>query len=297
MTNLVKGETCPALVDVEQRVRVILHLSDERPLNEGVVVERREAGLFVELRGVDGGLIGERVLPKEGSCDDLAQVAAVVLSAWLSDVHPDFAGDLPTPVVEAPREAEPTPPPSVEPPPKPVVASLPVRAAARAPWGRWELNASVGGSLTGETVALAGSVGAALLSPRGWGVRALTMVDKTRREPLGDGSVVWRRWPIALGPTLRLDGGALRYDFTLAPALSWLRVSGTDFAPNRSRSALTWAALLDARVGSRGEAGIFVGLQAHAYLYLVESSAYVGQAEYPLPRFVLSLLVGGRVAP
>ncbi|MDF3069531.1 MAG: hypothetical protein K0R38_5132 [Polyangiaceae bacterium] len=65
-------------------------------------MQRREAGLFVELRSADATSIGERLLPVEGSCDELAQAAAVVLSAWLSDVHPDFAPELPVPQPVAP---------------------------------------------------------------------------------------------------------------------------------------------------------------------------------------------------
>ena len=62
-------------------MHVILHLRPEQALSEHFVVERHEAGLYVELRSADSTLIGERTLPAEGSCDELAQAAAVILNA------------------------------------------------------------------------------------------------------------------------------------------------------------------------------------------------------------------------
>ena len=120
--SLVVGETCPAAVDVESRVRAILHLAPEQELSEHFAVERHEAGLYVELRLADATLVGQRTLPAEGNCDELAQAAAVVLSAWLSDVHPDFAGVLPP---AAPQRA----PESGLPPPMPAATIHAVSSA------------------------------------------------------------------------------------------------------------------------------------------------------------------------
>ena len=78
---LAVGETCPASVDVQTRVRSILHLAPEQTLSESFLVERHESGLYVELRGNDAAVIGQRTLPLAGSCDELAQAAAVVLAA------------------------------------------------------------------------------------------------------------------------------------------------------------------------------------------------------------------------
>lgn len=307
LTSLIEGETCPASKDVEQRVRAILHLPPEQLLSESFIVQRREAGLFVELRSADTSLLAERLLPNEGSCDELAQAAAVVLSAWLSDVHPDFAPELPA--------AEPLalpPPEPTAPPPQPLASAPPPAARAalvepqaaitrsgRTTRRRWELDAGVGvgvgAGLVDGDLAGSGSLGVALVPARGWGARASLFVDTTRRAPLGSGSVSWRRWPLSLGPTFRVSSDALAFDLTLAPALSWLRVSGFDFDPGKTRSGLTWAGTFDARLAARGKVGWLVAVNGQAYF--AESSAYVADAEYVLPRFVISVLVGARVAP
>ncbi|HYJ09583.1 MAG TPA: hypothetical protein VEX18_11255, partial [Polyangiaceae bacterium] len=118
--SLAAGDTCPAAADVQGRVRSILHLAPEQQLSESFLVERHEGGLYVVLKSADSGVIGERTLPLEGSCDELAQAAAVVLSAWLTHVHPDFAGALPEPEPPPPPEPEaPPPPPPAEPPQTP----------------------------------------------------------------------------------------------------------------------------------------------------------------------------------
>ena len=125
LQSLAAGETCPAAEDVQAKVRTILHLAPEQQLTESFLVERHEAGLYVVLKAADASVIGERTLPLEGSCDELAQAAAVVLSAWLTDVHPDFAGALPAPV--------PAPAPEPQPPPEPAKPEATPPPAVRKP--------------------------------------------------------------------------------------------------------------------------------------------------------------------
>ena len=170
---LVAGESCPAAVDVEPRVRIILHLSAEQELSERIRVERREGELYVGLRSADSMLIGERVLPAEGSCDELAEAAAVVLSAWLTDVHPDFAGALPAappeppePEPPAPERAAPEPkaaipaPVAHEPPsPAPMLRARVPRIARRAAYGA-DLVMAVGVGVAGRRSSAAGLLSA-----------------------------------------------------------------------------------------------------------------------------------------
>ena len=301
-TSLVGGETCPAPADVEQRVRAILHLSSEQQLDESFIVERHEAGLFVELRSVDSTSIGQRTLPTEGSCDELAQAAAVVLSAWLTDVHPDFAGALPTPPEP---DAEPAPEPAPEPPPQPAPApkpELPAPVQRRTPPLRpraihqLELSLAGGADLSGSKLAVAGLASVAYVpSDSGWGVRALTLVDAARRQPLGAGAVLWRRWPLGLGPALRLAAASAVWDFSAGPALCWVRLAGRDFDDNATRDAPSWAGFLSLRLASRGRWGVFG--QALGQVYLGDTAAYERDAEYPLPRFSLAVLFGAHWSP
>jgi hypothetical protein len=284
-------------------VRAILHLEEEQVLTEKSVVQRREAGLFVELRDALGIVIGERLLPKEGSCEELAQAAAVVLSAWLSDVHPDFAPGLPVPEpLPALGEEEQQPPPTASPPSEPPPRDAPLRPIELRPARsfrslpnrrRWQLDAGAGVGVIGGEPSLAGSLGASWVPARGWGVRAGVLVDAVRRAELDPGSVRWRRWPLSVGPTWCLSTDAVELDLTVAPALSWLRVSGADFEPVKTQSDVTWALAVDARVASRAALGWFAA--ASGQVYLGESTAFAGAAEYALPRLVVTLLVGARL--
>jgi len=301
LTSLSEAETCPAPAEVRERVLAILRLSAEPEPSESFLVERHEAGLFVELRGADATLIGQRILPNEGSCAELAQAAAVVLGAWLSDVHPDFAGDLPSPLPEAEPAAEPVrepPPAPVEPPRRAPPKPKPPPTTARRSAGvrrQWEISAGLGAGHAGSKLAWAGIVRTALLPEQGMGAALTLLVDTERREQLGEGFVSWRRWPLGLGPTLRLRGAALVADLSLAPALVWVRASGANFQPNLSQTGFTWAGMLDVRLASRSKVAAFAALNAQTYL--ARSRAFVGAHEYPLPPLVFSILLGARLAP
>jgi len=107
--------------------------------------------------------------------------------------------------------------------------------------------------------------------------------------------VSWRRWPLAVGPAWRTGNESLAFDLSLAPALVWLRVSGSDFQPSKAQNGVTWAGIADARLASRGRFGWFFAANAQAHL--ARSSAYAGDSEYDLPRFVACLLFGARLSP
>src|SRR4051812_33378892 len=109
-------QVCPSPAAVEARVRQILGLRAGVVLGEQATVERLESSLHVSLKSQDGRVLGDRSLPLDGSCSELAGVAAVVLAGWLSDVHPEFVGVLP----EAPPPPPPPPPPQQQQPARPV---------------------------------------------------------------------------------------------------------------------------------------------------------------------------------
>ncbi len=55
--------------------------------------------MHVELLGSNGGPLAERTLNRTGSCADLAEAVAVVLSTWEAEFNPNVA----TSVVLPPR--------------------------------------------------------------------------------------------------------------------------------------------------------------------------------------------------
>jgi hypothetical protein len=286
-------------------VRTILHLTPEQVLSEGFIVERHEAGLYVELRSADLTLIGQRTLPAEGNCDELAQAAAVVLSAWLSDVHPDFAGVLPAPAPAAepapPPTAQPSRPPASKPPtPQPQATPLPARSPPR-PLPRLEISLGVGGEVTSSGPAFAGMLGVGYIPARqGLGLSATAILSPPQQEPLGPGLVEWRRWPLDVGPNLRIADETVSWDLCVGPTLAWLRLAGANFDRPSSRDDVAVGAFLSGRLSTRGRHwGLFA--LAEAEFYPGDTGAHASQADVewftPLPGFAANLLIGGWLAP
>lgn len=298
--SLVEGESCPAPVDVEARVRTILHLAADQELTEGFAVERHEAGLYVALHSADSTLIGERTLPTEGSCDELAQAAAVVLAAWLTDVHPDFAGALPPP----PPEPEPEPTAAPEPPPPPALAPPPAAPSPPPrrlppPQHRFHLVGAVGADLAGSSLTPALLLGASFGSePRGWGISVRALATLPRDEPLGPGQVAWSRWPLELGPTLRLSSANLAFAVSGGISAAWLRLGGDSFDEVSDQSAVSWGGFAEVLVSDRRTPLGLMGA-LNAQFYPGNTEAYVSglNQKWPLPPLSLTLVVGGRLAP
>jgi hypothetical protein len=300
--SLVAGETCPAPVDVETRVRAILHLSPEQALTEGFVVERHEAGLYVALRSSDSTLIGERTLPTAGSCDELAQAAAVVLAAWLTHVHPDFAGELPPPspepaTIEPEQPEPPAPAPAVTPPP-PVTP----RPAARAAAHRLHVGVGVGGDLVqgaASPLSPAAWLGAAYgAEVTGFAVSVRALFTLSRDEPLGPGQVRWRRWPLGIGPTLRLATTNTAFAFSAGPAVAWLHLGGDSFDRSTAQDGLLWGGFAEAQVSGPSRPLTPFGAVS-VQLYPGNTTAYVSglDLQWELPALSASLIVGARLSP
>lgn len=298
--SLVVGEKCPAPVDVEARVRSILHLAPERELSEGFAVERHEAGLYVELRLADSTLIGQRTLPADGTCDELAQAAAVVLSAWLSDVHPDFASELPpaAPPPISPDSGLPPPLPAAPPSPQPQAASPALRAPTPRPW---QLGLGLGADMSDRGPAAAGYLVAGYAPvTQGWGLTAFVGASWSREERLGPGSVDWWRWPVGLGPSFRVTTGDLAWDASAGPALGWLHFAGSNFDHTSGENGITWGGFLNLRVSSRGRrAGVFGLASAQVYPgdFAAQASGMGGPWLAPVPMLSVGLAVGAWLAP
>lgn len=302
---------CPAHDVVEARVRSILHLAAEQTLTETFAVERRASSLFVELRGEGSALIGQRELPLEGSCDELAQAAAVVLSAWLTDVHPDFAGALPEPTAEPEPEPTAEPEPKIEPPPvvakpqavgsidgerEPQATEPPPRKPSKP--RALQLGIVAGGDLTSSQLAAAGG---ALIDfgfvERGFGLVAMALVTTVRSDSLGPGSVEWRRWPLALGPRYRFGVKSLALDLSAGPVAGWLHLAGVGFDANAEQSGVSWGAFASTRLSLSRGAGPFAVLSGQ--VFPGESTAFVAglAPEWPLPTLTVALLLGFQIAP
>jgi hypothetical protein len=223
---------------------------------------REGAALRVTLRAADAHVLGERLLPAEGSCDEQAAAVAVLLSAWLSDVHPEYVGALPepaTPVLASP--APETESPSSASPPAPAVAppaALPPRDSGAAaispkpdrptPRRSLELSVAAGGVLSSASPAPFGTLGVRYLpESTGLGAALGATFSTPRRTELSPGSVSYFRWPLVVGPALRASLGSTRLDVTAGPAGAWFHLSGVNFHDSRTYDVVVWGGALAAR--------------------------------------------------
>lgn len=303
---LAVGETCPASVDVEARVRAILHLSPEQTLSESFLVERHESGLYVELRSSDTAVIGQRTLPAAGSCDELAQASAVVLAAWLTDVHPDFAGALPAPPPEQPAEPKAEEPSPEE--PKPASSGASLKSAEHPPPPLpppppkrylWDFALGVGADYAAGELALAGYVSAGLAPESGGlGLGLMAIPSASRERALGPGNFEWRRWPLGLGPTWRLVSPSVVVDVSAGAALAWLHFSGSVFDRTFQPNGAAWGGFLSLRASTQGRHwGALWWLEGQ--YYPAESKVYASgvDAQWVLPKTSLGAFVGVRFSP
>src|SRR4051812_39512595 len=87
--------TCPAPAEVTARLQTLLPRLDPWDAIEHAQLVEDGVVLRVTLTDAKGALVAERLLPANASCAALADAAALVIAAWKSDVHAQFAVDLP----------------------------------------------------------------------------------------------------------------------------------------------------------------------------------------------------------
>jgi len=250
---------CPDLAAVEARLRQTLGLREDAPLEQRFSVERQGEQLHVTARGKDDRLLGERLLPVQGSCDELAGAVAVVLAAWISDEHPEYLAGLPAPEAReapVPAPAPASPPPTTEPVRPTQSAPALTRDEARSSAGRtgfvaarrFSVAAALGADFSSDVVPL-GALGARWMPERlGLGAAVTAVVSGARRFDLSHGSVRYFRWPLLLGPAFRVPLGATALDVHAGAALAWLHIAGLEFSPPKQHDAVAAGAIASARL-------------------------------------------------
>jgi hypothetical protein len=306
---------CPAPNEVDARVRKILGVAPDVALPERASVLPDGESLRITLRTADARVLGDRQLPVEGDCDAQAAAVAVLLATWLSDVHPEFVGNLP----EAPAPAESTEsaesagPPVPDSPPATVEAPVPapapapssaahaetVRAVRSEP--RWELGFAAGGSLafkpTASTLLVPlGSLGLRYF-PRGagWGAALSANVSVPRREQLSRGSIRYFRCPLVLGPAFRVRAGSTLVDASLGGVAAWLHIAGTNFQSGSTHDVVVFGGAVSGRLAlPQGRLAPFLEVTGVAYQ---AGQAYVTrgatETSVDLPILELFAVLGG----
>ena len=212
----VESDACPSAAEVEQALASMLSSVSGVVGQDVAKVERTGGHLRVELVDATAAVLAERLLDGHGSCAELAELAAIVIASWESDVHPEF----------------------VRPHAEPLVAPPP---ATRAPGAAFDVSLGASLSQAGQ-LAAGGFLGAAWF-PRGKGLGLSFLVagETTRTLEVGDGQARWRRWTGSPEIAWRWGRGGLAVDGHGGLALGWLATNGVNFSENKSNASFSLA--------------------------------------------------------
>jgi hypothetical protein len=303
LLDIVSDSSCPAPPLVGALLREILGLSSGEHVDEVAHLVREEGLVLVTLRGKDARVLGERRLPGDGSCDELARAVAVVLASWLSDVHPEFVPTVPTPppLDTPPTALTPTDgaeAPRAEAPPSSGSVTSSGRVVPRGAL-RWRVEGALGLGFHPTPLAFVGGAGVALLpETSGLGATLRASVSTWRAIDVDGGRALYRRWPLEAGAVLRFAGASVAGELEGGAALGWLALSGRSFGLNRDAGGATFGPFVTARaLGSRGTLQPLVELSS---VYWARVTRVYGDPARPstaLPNLELSLSVGVAVLP
>jgi hypothetical protein len=282
------------------RLNEILGLPSGALLDEAVELTHEGSGLTVRMRTNDQRVLGERVLPPDDDCDALARAVAVVLSSWITDIHPEFSVAPPT-WIAAPEP--PAPPPEPEAPAAPrmsgVVRSAGTLRPALSYSFRYALALGAVVGLGGGGVRPAGALSVTILpkgAALGFGARA--GASSAGSVAVRNGRAEYFRFPLGAGGVLRLEPEPVFLEAELGAALAWLHVEGRGFTPNHAHDDLTYALYAAMRLGvPSGWLEPFVELELTGFperAVVVVDDPAGGRA---LPRADLRALAGAAIRP
>jgi hypothetical protein len=221
----VEADGCPSGTEIERRLEAMLRTTSPKPADVARVT-RSGSGLRIDLVSADGVLIAERALEYAGTCAELADMVAVIVASWESDVHPEFA--------------------------RPAAEPVTTTAAAKAesverPRFHFDIAAGAGASLA-DSVAFGGTATITWF-PKGGslGARLSGLGETTHTTNVGIRQAHWNRWLVGLELDWRLPGITTSLGFHGGVALAVLQAGGVNFDQNASDSSLSPAALAGTR--------------------------------------------------
>ncbi len=264
----VESAACPSGQEVEQALASMLPSISETVRPDLAHVFRRGNRLQIILVGTDAVVIAERWIDDTGACAELAELIAVVIASWESDVHPEFTRPQAEPIPAARSEKPPAPP---SPPGPEAAAFYEVAAGLALSWS--------------DSAALAGNLAMGWF-PRGLGpgLYLSATVESTRTLDLAPGTVsgqaIWRRWIGSAEFDWRLPRGAWALDLHGGLALAWLAANGSGFAPNHSAYSFSPGGAVGARLSRQAtrRTSVWVGLAAS---YWPRKQLVYGQPDMP----------------
>jgi hypothetical protein len=290
---------CPSPAEVSEKLAAIMAVPEIEGPGDRVTVSSSESGVTVALRTAEGAVLGERSVSAGGTCDERARAAAVIIAAWLTDIHPEYRNSLPqeppppapTALPEAaPAEAKPVETKSKAPPPRP-------HEPAPARRFSFAVAAGIQYSEPGVTPAFELSSRFAL-EETGFGAFAFALVTLPLERAIGAGNSLSFRWPVGAGPLFRLRAGSTLVDFGVAPAVGWLHVEGKDFEANESDDAAVVGALLGVRAAANWTfVRPFVSAGLLGWFTRSTVVAHAPEAAFVLPFVEATFLLGLSVDP
>ena len=250
--------TCPTPAEVRDQLAVLVSAPDgdaeSKPALHHANISITGSSMYVELLGRDGQLVAERTLTRTGSCSDVAEAVAVVISAWEAKLNPNVA----TPVLQVPEPYEP-------------VSSSVVEAARPQPRSPALFDVGLAGlvSIAGGEAALGARLeGRLFLANRSLGLDLTLSATATHTQAIATpaSAARWTRAALSAGPSYRLGRDALMLDLHAGPVLALLHVQGTGL----SQAASDTSAQLGAQTGLRGlwarnNAAGWLGVDVYAY--------------------------------
>ncbi|HEX3695137.1 MAG TPA: hypothetical protein VH374_07080 [Polyangia bacterium] len=208
----VEGDSdCPSSAEVEARVASLL--AGDAAAGPPSVARIGHTGRELRLRLADdrGVAIAERTLPVTSNCAEMADVVAVTITTWLTQLRPEHLQPLPR-----------LPSSAARPPP------------VRAPVA-FDVGAGIGASVgEGGAAPAAGLIVSLHAGAGGPGVMARASGSTGHDVSIGTDTARWRRWDATVGPSYQFLLGHWRLATGAGFSAGWISVEGQDFPVNQS---------------------------------------------------------------
>ena len=221
LLDLGGDSVCPAPAEVRDRLAQLSGFnSGETPPGSDqhrAYLSSKDGMVHVELVSSDGRRLAQRTLDRTGSCADLAEAVAVVISTWEAEFNPNVATSVTLP--------------PLAPPPRPSPAAAEVKAVQLPPNRPLRFDVGIGllASIAGGEVVPGATLAASLSRRSGHlGLAAALSASSTHSQSLGSltGAAHWTRVALAAGPQYRVSRSASMLDFHAGGVIALLRVEG-----------------------------------------------------------------------
>jgi hypothetical protein len=248
---------CPSAGAISQRLLGFLTAGGPEAASAHVRVDGEDMHIELVTPGEEKR---ERVVSLSGDCEQRADMAALIIAAWL-DALP--VGTVKAPSLP-PSPPAPTPPPPLPPATEPHLAKT---SSSSTPGTRTLLSADIFGMADAQGATAGLGIEAAmpnLLGDFGWAAEA--SIALPREMTVGQGTARYYRPTLALAATGEIHLGSWMLRPRAGAALGILSVKGSSYETNNSSTTVTWGGgggLALAHAWQRGE--IWIRLDALAW--------------------------------